>query len=91
MMRGYPGSNRCRSNPCPTRNGKVLAGVDDCGAWPSSTAAVAAADAESLGVVAVVVFNLVDGSGGRRKKILLKSGLLGELDLAENEEEEEEA
>lgn len=80
MMSGYPGSNRCRSNPCPTRNGKVLAGVEDCGAWPSSTAAVAAADTESLGVVV----NLVDGSGGRRKKILLKSG----LDLAENEEEQ---
>ena len=86
-MSGYPGSSRCRSNPCPTRNGKVLAGVEDCGAWPSSTAVVAAADTESLGVVV----NLVDGSGGRRKKILLKSGLLGELDLAENEEEEEEA
>lgn len=86
-MSGYPGSNRCRSNPCPTRNGKVLAGVEDCGAWPSSTAVVAAADTESLGVVV----NLVDGSGGRRKKILLKSGLLGELDLVlENEEEEEE-
>jgi len=87
-MSGYPGSNRCRSNPCPTRNGKVLAGVEDCGAWSSSTAVVAAADTESLGVVV----NLVDGSGGRRKKILLKSGLLGELDLVvENEEEEEEA
>ena len=90
-MRGYPGSNRCRSNPCPTRNGRVLAGVEDCRASPCSTAVVAAADTESLGVVAVVVFNLVDGSGGRRKKILLKSGLLGELDLVENEEEEEEA
>lgn len=48
----------------------------------------AAANKESLGIVVVVFPNLVEGSGGRRKKILLKSGLLGEMELVENKEEE---
>jgi hypothetical protein len=85
MMRGYPGSKRCRSNPCPTRNGKDLAGVEECGAWPSSKAVVVAeADTESLGVFVFI-------GSGRREKVeeILESGLLGERGLVEIEIEEE--
>lgn len=60
MIRGYPGSNRWRSNPCPTRKGKALEGVADSGACPTSKAEVAEADTEGLTVVTFVVVGRIE-------------------------------
>ena len=44
IIKGYPGSSRWRSKPCPTRKGRDLEGVDETAETSFPTEVVAAAE-----------------------------------------------